>query len=61
MSIDEEEDFTILPNFLNDNSSLKKKKDLYRLPEWMSSLAKRFDSGQIQAETTIPIDQIDYL
>ncbi|CAF3747164.1 unnamed protein product [Adineta steineri] len=61
MSIDEEEDFTILPNFLNDNSSLKKKKDLYRLPEWMSSLAKRFDSGQIQAETTIPLDQIDYL
>jgi ATP-dependent RNA helicase DDX51/DBP6 len=61
MSVEEGEDFTILPNFLNDNSSLKKKKDLYRLPEWMSSFAKRFDSGHIQTETTIPINQIDYL
>jgi len=57
----EEQDFTILPNFLNENISLKKKKDLYRLPEWMSSLAKRFNSGQIQTETTIPINQITYL
>jgi len=61
MSVEEGEDFTVLPNFLNDNSSLKKKKDLYRLPEWMSSFAKRFDSGQIQTETTIPINQLDYL
>ncbi|UJR22236.1 hypothetical protein I4U23_025297 [Adineta vaga] len=61
MSVEESEDFTILPNFLNENSSLKKKKDLYRLPEWMSSLAKRFDSGQKQTETTTPIQQLDYL
>jgi len=61
MSVEEGEDFTVLPNFLNDNSSLKKKKNLYRLPEWMSSFAKRFDSGQIQTETTIPINQLDYL
>jgi ATP-dependent RNA helicase DDX51/DBP6 len=62
MSIEgEEQDFTILPNFLNDNSSLKKSKNLYRLPEWMSSLAKRFDSGQIQSETTTPINQLNYL
>ncbi|CAF0840366.1 unnamed protein product [Rotaria sordida] len=27
----------------------------------MSSLAKRFDSGQLQTETTISINQIDYL
>jgi ATP-dependent RNA helicase DDX51/DBP6 len=27
----------------------------------MSSFAKRFDSGHIQTETTIPINQIDYL
>lgn len=65
MSIEEnkegEEDFTIFPNLLDDNSSLKRKKDLYRLPEWMSSLAKRFDSGQIKSETTIPITQLDYI
>ncbi|CAF4998113.1 unnamed protein product [Rotaria sp. Silwood1] len=63
MSIEEkqEEDFTIFPNFLDENLLLKKKKDLYRLPEWMSSLAKRFDSRQIQTETTISINQIDYL
>jgi ATP-dependent RNA helicase DDX51/DBP6 len=62
MSVEgEEQDFTILPNFLNDNSSLKKNRNLYRLPEWMSSLAKRFDSGQIHPETTIPIDQLNYL
>ncbi|CAM4820888.1 unnamed protein product [Rotaria magnacalcarata] len=57
----QDEDFTIFPNLLDDNSPLKKKKDLYRLPEWMSSLAKRFDSGQITSEATISIDQIDYL
>jgi ATP-dependent RNA helicase DDX51/DBP6 len=62
MSIEgEEQDFTILPNFLNENAAFKKSKNLYRLPEWMSSLAKRFDSGQIQPETTIPIDQLNYL
>lgn len=59
--VEAEEDFTILPNFLNDNSTIKKKKDLYRLPEWMSSLAKRFDSAQIQTETTIPLNQLNYL
>ncbi|CAF4289000.1 unnamed protein product [Rotaria sordida] len=64
MSIEEkhDEDFTIFPNILDENSSSKKKKDLYRLPEWMSSLAKRFDSsGQLQTDKTIPINQIDYL
>ena len=63
MSIEEksDEDFTILSDLLNNNSSLMKKKDLYRLPEWMSSLAKRFDSRQIQTETTTSIDQIAYL
>ena len=63
MSFEEklDEDFTIFPDLLNNNSSLKKKKDLYRLPEWMSSLAKRFDSRQIQTETTTPINQIAYL
>ncbi|CAF1426807.1 unnamed protein product [Rotaria sordida] len=63
MSIEEkhDEDFTIFPNILDENLSSKKRKDLYRLPEWMSSLAKRFDSRQLQTETTISINQIDYL
>ncbi|CAF0757410.1 unnamed protein product [Adineta ricciae] len=61
MSVEESEDFTILPNFLIENATPKKKKALYRLPEWMSSLAKRFDGGQIQPETSIPIQQLDYL
>jgi len=34
------EDFTIIPDFLKD-AAAKRKKNLYRLPEWMSSLAKR--------------------
>lgn len=57
----QEEDFTIFPNFANENALIKKQKDLYRLPEWMSSLAVRFNSGQIQTETTTPINQLDYL
>jgi ATP-dependent RNA helicase DDX51/DBP6 len=58
---EQEEDFTILPNILNDNSLLKKKRDLYHLPEWMSSLAKRFDNKEIEKETTVSINEIDYL
>lgn len=58
---DTEQDFTIFPNLLDENSSVKKSKNLYRLPEWMSSLARRFDTGQLQSETTIPIDQLTYL
>ena len=58
---DTEQDFTILPNILDENSSLKKSKNLYRLPEWMSSLAHRFDTGQLQSEPTIPINQLTYL
>lgn len=62
MSVDEEQqDFTILPNLLEENSSLKKAKNLYRLPEWMSSFARRFDSGQLQTEATIPLEQLTYL
>lgn len=59
MSVDE--DFTILPNLLEANAPLKKAKNLYRLPEWMSAFARRFDSGQLQTETTVPIDQLTYL
>jgi ATP-dependent RNA helicase DDX51/DBP6 len=58
---DTEEDFTILPNILNENLSLKKKKDLYHLPEWMSTLAKRFDNKQIENEKSISINEINYL
>ena len=58
---EKEEDFTTLPNFSDSNALSKKRKDLYRLPEWMSSFAKRFDSGKIQRDVNIPIDQTDYL
>ena len=59
--VEAEEDFTILPNFLDQNGASKKRKDLYRLPEWMSSFAKRFNSGEITSSTSIGIDQLDYL
>lgn len=58
---DTTQDFTILPNLLAENSLLKRSKNLYRLPEWMSSLARRFDTGQLQTEGTIPLDQLTYL
>ena len=58
---EEEADFTILPNLSDANAPLKKRKDLYRLPEWMSSLAKRFDSGQIQRDESVAIEHIDCL
>jgi ATP-dependent RNA helicase DDX51/DBP6 len=59
--VENEEEFTILPNLIDNNSLVKKKKDLYRLPEWMSSFARRFDSGQIQNENALAIDQLEYL
>jgi len=54
------EDFTIIPDFLKD-AAAKRKKNLYRLPEWMSSLAKRFDSTQIQTESTVSLNELTYL
>lgn len=55
------EDFTIIPDFLKENAAAKRKKNLYRLPEWMSSLAKRFDSTQIQTESTVSLNELTYL
>ena len=58
---EEQDDFTILPNIVDPNATNKKRKNLYRLPEWMSSLAKRFDSSTIENKNAISIDQLTYL